>query len=243
MKERVMIRKIVLSFAFLLLLFSCGKSKDNTLAKRMAEMDNPGAPPSESRIDEYQGRIDALEKDTESIIKSVQDLGGLYELLGMKYVDYAMYGPGYDSFSRAIEIYPEKPALHYYRSVCAGFLAQAQDDPDRRINYLLKAESGYKRAIELDKRFSYPYYGLAILYIYEMDRPEEAVPYLESFLSIEKSHVKAMLLLAGLYENYPVGSYGERKEKAAALYENILKISKDDEYRSAARERLENLSE
>jgi tetratricopeptide (TPR) repeat protein len=96
-----------------------------------------------------------------------------------------------------------------------------------RENYYALAEEGYLRAISLDERYVAPLYGLGVLYVFELDRPREAIPYLLRSLEISPG-ADAMFVLARAY--YMIGSYQE----AVSMYERIIDFTKDPEKREEA---------
>jgi tetratricopeptide (TPR) repeat protein len=96
-----------------------------------------------------------------------------------------------------------------------------------RENYYALAEEGYLRAISLDDRYVAPLYGLGVLYVFELERPREAIPYLLRSLEISPG-VDAMFVLARAY--YMIESYQE----AAAMYERIIGFTGDAEKRNEA---------
>ena len=84
------------------------------------------------------------------------------------------------------------------------------------------SESGYKRAIELEPGYVRSLYGLAVLYLFDLDKAQEAIPLLQKVLSIETKHYDAMFLLArAYYMNYEF-------EKALDVYDKIIALSPSD---------------
>ena len=84
------------------------------------------------------------------------------------------------------------------------------------------------RAVAIDERLTTALYGLGILYIFELDESEKAIPYLERYLSIEKRSVDGMFVLArAYYSNYQF-------DKAVELYDKIIATTKSSEKKSEA---------
>ena len=61
---------------------------------------------------------------------------------------------------------------------------------------LASAQTAFLRALEFNPRYGRALYALSVLLVFEMDRPEDAGPYLTRLLEIEKQNVDAMFLLA-----------------------------------------------
>jgi tetratricopeptide (TPR) repeat protein len=97
----------------------------------------------------------------------------------------------------------------------------ARTETPQRNYYFSLAEQAYLRAIELDAGYGRPRYGLGILYVFELDRPAEAIPHLERYLEISKNNVDAMFVLARAY--YVNG----QNQQALELYERIPSLTKD----------------
>ena len=113
-------------------------------------------------------------------------------MLATRYLDAKMYGEALKTFQTAIQYYPANQNLFYYVGVCAGYMAKASLDFNasggtsaEKFNYLKLAESAYLRAIELEPRYVRSLYGLGVLYVFELDQCEKAIPYLETAPSVE----------------------------------------------------------
>ena len=82
---------ILVAFGGVLLLSSCGESRNRTdLAARMAAEE--GKAEDDQRIAELKADIRGSEKLVEKTIEAVRDEGTYWRLLGMKYMDYRMWG-------------------------------------------------------------------------------------------------------------------------------------------------------
>ncbi len=222
----------VISVFFLLpLLTGCPWDRPDyrALAERLGALDGGDETPvKEDRVEELKRDIKRVDKEIDDTIAKVRDKGTYYKLLGLKYMDYSMWNEGVDAFSGALEVYPENSRLHYYRGVC---LAQAGVNESRfaEKNALFRsAEEDYIRASEIDRIYGSPLWGLAILYVYEMDRPSDAAPVLDRLLDIQPSHEKATLLRAELYR-----AAGD-KMRALELYHKLQADGKDKQSKAEA---------
>jgi tetratricopeptide (TPR) repeat protein len=206
-----------------------------TLARRMAEMDGRREEVTREKLEEYKGKIARVEKDVEKVISGVQELGTFYELLGMKYMDLGMPLEAHESFAKAADIYPEKETLLYYRGLSAAIVAKTRETDDEAAEWLERAETSYRQAIRQNDRFSLGYYSLAVLYIYELYRPEEAVPLLEKYIEIEPGDPRGRFLLGQLYQSFGMN------EKAAMQYNEVVRLGRDEELVNEAKNRLSEL--
>ncbi|MBO7420773.1 MAG: hypothetical protein J6U06_06620, partial [Spirochaetaceae bacterium] len=144
-----------------------------------------------STVEELKEAIEQYESRAEELIDVQEQAGIWYKLLATKYIDEEMYGQALSALQKAVQYYPQNQNLFYYIGVSAGFMAKASLDfnadgkSTERDNYLLLAESGYKRAIELEPDYFKALYGLSVLYVLEMNQPARAIPLLERALALE----------------------------------------------------------
>jgi tetratricopeptide (TPR) repeat protein len=136
----------------------------------------------------------------------------------------------------ALRYNAEDPTLFYLTGVSAGIVAKSSLDfprPEergsRREQYFGLSERAYLRAIELDKAYAKPRYALGVLYSFELDRPEEAIPHLSRYLELMPRDVDGMFVLARAY--YMTGQYVE----AIDLYDRILVTTRDAKKQEEAR--------
>lgn len=212
-----------------LVLTSCSNGKQ---VKRMQQMEEGVSDPV--TVDEIKEAIELYDARVDDIILATQQTGIWWKLLGTRYLDNQMYGKALEAFQNAIAVYPANQNLYYYVGVCAGYLAESALDYDangeipERERYLELAESAYLRAIEIEGRYVRALYGLSVLYVFEMNRAKDAIPYLETVLSIETKHTEAMFVLARAY--YVTEQY----QKAADLYDKILVTTTDTKLKEDA---------
>jgi tetratricopeptide (TPR) repeat protein len=214
-------RKIILMALFAAgVLVSCKPNRNTELAERVYDLEQIGSSEEEpEKIREIRKEINRWEKELNDAITAGKNTGRYYRVLGLKFLDYKMFSPARDSFSRALEITPENGRLYYYRAVAVSRLAISRDNPAEKLEELTLAERDYLKAILLEPQFMSPYYSLAILYIYELSRPFEAEPYLRKYLDMERSDGRALLLYGQLMEQMG------KPEKAMDQYTKLLALS------------------
>ncbi len=205
MKKSIYILLVVLAIS--LTFVSCTKSY--TQVKRIQAMEEGVSIDSLSTVDEIKEGIAKYEDRINDIMIAEQQTGIWWKILASRYLDQGMYGDALKAYEQAIMYYPANQNLYYYVGLCAGYMADASldynatGDLSKREHYLELSESAYKRAIELDPNYTRALYGLAVLYVFELDESEKAIPLLEKFLTIETGDTDAMFVLArAYYVNY-----------------------------------------
>ncbi|OQY40046.1 MAG: hypothetical protein B6229_02545 [Spirochaetaceae bacterium 4572_7] len=133
-----------------------------------------------------------------------------------------MYKQAYEHFTIAIDFYPQSDVLQYYKGLSAGLYAKEQDVDSIKNDYLGRAQRAYEHSIEINPSYIKALYALSILYIYELDRPNDGKELLDRLLAISSREFDAMLVRGLLFEKD--GEYSA----ALDLYDKILKLSKKD---------------
>lgn len=214
------------------LLSSCGVNTNSI--KRMQKMEEGVDSPT--TIEEYKDAIKKYEKRVADITLANEQVGIWYKILGSRYLDKKMYGEAFKCYQKSIEFFPQNQNLYYWLGVCAGYLSksaldyEATADTSKKYNYLKLAESAYLEAVRIEPRYVRALYGLAVLYVFELDESDKAIPYLETLLSVDTGHTDAKFVLANAY--YRNGEM----QKAIDLYDDIEKTSKSAEAKAAAAE-------
>jgi len=141
-----------------------------------------------------------------------------------------MFELALDTFKEALIIYPENPNILYYAGLCSARLSKTKGLESESNDYLYNAERYYKASLIINKSYSSPMYGLAVLYVFEMDQPEKAVPLLEAYNIIQKSSMRGRFLLATAY--YSIGD----SNRAVDVYNEIINKSSNEAEIESARE-------
>ena len=214
-----------------LVLSSCSGTNAKTI-KRMQQLEEGVSSPTteaelKAAIQKYQTRV-------EDMVLANQQIGIWYKMLGSRYLDNQMYGEALEAFRMATTYYPANQNLYYYVSVCAGYMANqsldysATGSTAQKFNYLKLSESAYLEALKIDPKYARALYGIGVLYIFELDEPGKAIPYLETLVEVEKRNVDGMFLLANAY--YQTFEF----EKAMAVYDKIISTTTSDEKKAQA---------
>lgn len=217
--------------AVAVLLSGCGGANAKTVKRMQALEEGVSSPTTEAELKEaiqkYQARV-------EDMVQANQQIGIWYKMLGSRYLDNKMYGEALEAFRVATTYYPANQNLYYYVAVCAGYMAnQALDysatgSTAQKFNYLKLAESAYLEALKLAPKYARALYGIGVLYIFELDEPGKAVPYLETLADVEQRNVDGLFLLANAY--YQTFEF----EKAVELYDRIIATTTSAEKKAQA---------
>ena len=223
---------LVAGTLMLLSFSSCGVSNKSILRHQKMEegVSNP------TTIEELKDAIKKYGERAADVQLANSQVGIWYKILGTRYLDQRMYGEALKCFQEALKYYPDNQNLYYYVGVCAGYMAHAARDlgasgsTEVRYNYLKLAEDAYLRAIAIEDRYVRALYGIGVLYVFELDEPEKAIPHLEKAIDIDTRNTDAMFVLARAY--YSTYEF----EKAAGMYDKIIAVTKSAEIKATAEE-------
>jgi len=223
---------ITVTAALIMFIFRNQKGRSGReLTKRIAELSPKGGPPE--TIEGLRQAIALYEDQIERNVREGAQTGVYWKILAIRLADKNMHNDALNALERAIYFNTEDSILYYLTGVSAANVAKslvgfsASDERERERYYKL-SEVSYLRALEIDVTYTKAMYGLSVLYVFELDRPQDAIPYLERYLTIQSSDISAMFILARAYymtENY---------SKAIELYDKIVSRTKDQKIKEEA---------
>ena len=219
-----------------LILGSCNKV---TSIRRLQELEEGVSNPNTEA--ELKDAIRKYEKRVDDIMIAEGRIGIWYKILGSRYMDQKMYKKALEAFQSALEYYPENQNLFYQAGLAASLTAKNSLDFEltgtdiEKKRYFSLAVSAYTRALEIDPKHSKAVYALSVLYIFELNRPAEAIPILEKIAEWEKKPIDHLFLLGAAY--YMTGE----NEKAIAVYEHIIEISSSAEKKAQAENNIREI--
>jgi tetratricopeptide (TPR) repeat protein len=201
------------------------------LAKRIAAISPRRGPPE--TIEGLRQAIALYEAQIERNVQEAAQTGVYWKILAIRLKDRGMHRDALDAFEKALQFTPEDPTLYYLigdsASVVAastiGFTGNAGTEKD---HYARLAESAFLRSIQIDPAYPRPRLGLGILYTFDQNRAEEAVPHLERYVELAPNDVKGLFVLARAYymtENY---------DGAVRSYDRIIARTKDPKVKAEA---------
>lgn len=195
----------------------------NSLMARIKELSPRDIPPR--TIDDLREAIRLYEELIEQHVRDAAQTGVYWKLLGTRLQEQGLHYEALKALEQAVYYIPEDAYVHYQRGVSAGIVAKSSVAPVEgnagTQDYFALSEKSYLRAIELDETYNRPRYGLGVLYVFELNRPQEAIPHLLRYLEISRNDVDAMFVLARAY--YMVRNY----QNALDMYDRIIEVSRD----------------
>jgi len=230
---------ISLGIFLIIMLFRYDKSRTNReLLRQIAELSPRGGPPE--TIDGLRQAIALYEAQIERNVREGAQTGVYWKILGIRLADRGMHNDALAAFERAVYFNSDDPVIFNLTGVSAGnaaksivgFTTNAAKDKEHLFNL---SENAYKRAIELDATYTKPMYGLAVLYVYELNKPAEAIPLLERYLTINTSDIQAMFLLASAFY------LNKDNNRAIDTYDRIISRTKNQEIRNRALENIDTI--
>jgi len=186
-----------------------------------------------STVEELKAAIAENEKRIERYVNDVAQTGIYWKLLASRLSDRGAHGEALEALRNAARYLPQDASIQYNTGLSAGIMAKASHAFPGRENkekeeYFSLAEEAFLRAIELDGRYLSPKYALGVLYVFELDRPEDAIPHLLKYLEISRNDIDAMFVLARAY--YVLSDY----KAAVNLYDRIITLTMDEQKRKDA---------
>jgi tetratricopeptide (TPR) repeat protein len=227
---------ILIIAAGVTILYNAGKGRErNALARRIvSSAPKSGIPET---IDGLRTAIGLYERQIEQHVADAARAGTYWRILAVRFQDRAMHREALGALEHAIEYYPSDPSLLYLTGFSAAQAAKSAldfNDPQsgnhEADRYYRLAESALRDAIAMDDSYTRPRYLLGVLYLYELDRPEEAVPILERYRELTVNDTGGMILLAHAY------TLTGRFSQALDLYDETISIVKDRNQRAALEE-------
>ena len=213
-------------------MYQRGSTRNNReLSRRMAEISPRGGPPE--TIDGLRRAITLYEDQIERNVREGAQTGVYWKILATRLADRGMHNDALSALERAIYFNTEDASLFYLTGVSAASVAKSvvgfSPSAEReRAHYYSLSEKSYLRALELEITYTRPMYGLGILYVFELDRPQDAIVQLERYLQILPSDIPAMFVLARAYfmtQNF---------SRAIELYDRIIDRTRDQNIRQEA---------
>lgn len=236
MKKRVLgLLFVMFSLVFFL---SCNY---NNRIKRLQELEEGVSSPSTEA--ELKEAIKKYERRVDDIIIAEGRIGVWYKMLGSRYMDKKMYKKALDCFKAALEYYPENQNIFYQVGLAASLVAKNALDFEltgtdiEQKRYYALAVSSYKRAIEIEPKYSKAISSLSVLYLFELDKPREAIPLLESVVAREQKPLQHLFLLARAY--YMIGE----NEKAVSAYERIISLTGSADQKKEAENNIRHIKD
>ena len=213
--------------------YQANKERYN-LAKRIAEYGpRKGVPRT---IEDLQRAIAEYEDIQVQHVKAAAQTGTYWKILGSRFQDRGMNIEALKALEEAVNYNPSDETLHYLSGINAAYAAKSMHDyrPDgesgpKAAAYFAQSEAAYLRAVELAEDYTQARYGLANLYAFELNKPEEAIYHLLRYMDNRSGDADAMFILARSY--YMTG----RLHEALDWYDRGISQTKDESKKAEAR--------
>lgn len=202
---------------------SCGNSYNSI--KRMQKLEEGVSSPTTK--EELKDALAKYDRRATDLATTQAQEGVWYKILGTRYLDEQEYGLAYEAFQKALSFYPNNANLYYYLGICAGYMANATKDwnalgdgsiAQRKNQYLRVSEESFQQALSINPKYYRAMYAIGVLYVFQLGEPENAIPYLETFLETQTKDTDGMFVLArAYYENLEF-------DKAVSLYDKIIEL-------------------
>lgn len=231
----------VMTLAAGLLVLSCERPAFIEQIKDLAELGEGAEPLSEQEIAKEIARY---QKVVNEKVAAAQQLGYYHKLLGLSYFQKGMYARAIDEFRLALSDSPRSPGLYFQIGAASAFIAKGATGPEAgweagREEALAAAERNFRKALEIEPNYGNALYSLAVLLVFDLDRPSEAAALLDRYLQKSLDAVQrtnAQMVLARV--RYVAGEY----EAAMALYDDIIsRADSPEETRAQAVANLEQV--
>ena len=206
------------------------------LAKRIAALSPGGGTPR--TIDALKQAIAIYEAQIEQNVKEGAQTGAYWKILAVRLADRGMHRDALDALERALYFNAADPTLLFLTGesasiVGANALQFSVTSNSEKEHFLSLAEDAYLRAIEQDAVYAKPLLGLGMLYTFDLNRPDAAIPYLQRYMNMMANDIKGMFVLARAYY------MTEKFEDAITQYERIISRSKDTNVKTEAQNNIE----
>jgi tetratricopeptide (TPR) repeat protein len=234
-KKELGIAIIVLAvFAFVVIGFQVVRTRGNRndIASQIISLSPSGGPPE--TIDGLRNAIALYERQIEAHVKDAAQTAAYWKILALRLQDRNLHNLALDALERAIYYNPSDVMLYYSTGISAGYVAKyyldffSRDSNQERERLYALAESAYLSAIKLDSTYAKPLYALGVLYVFELDRPGDAIPHLERCLELTTNDTDAMFVLARAY--YETDAF----QRAIDIYDRIIVLAREDERKREA---------
>jgi tetratricopeptide (TPR) repeat protein len=202
-------------------------------ARQLAALGGGGDTPE--TIENLKAAIKLYESEIDRITEYAGKTGLYYKILANRLQEQNLHGEALEALQQAIHYTPADPALLWMTGVSATFMGRSAldfdgTDPNAQERYYLLAENAFKESIAMDENYVMPLLGIGNLYVFYMDRPADAIPYLETYQTKTNNDTDCMFILARAY--FVTGRYWD----AISLYDKIISITNDPATRAQAEE-------
>ena len=173
------------------------------------------------RIAEYNQKIEEYREELQAAVQAAGNIASFSKWLAIEYIKMGMFGLALESLKEALLIEPNNEVLFYLSGISAMYLAKIHDThAPERIQLMRAAEYSFIRSIEIKSDYHDPLLGISVLYIFEQNRSDDALPYLNKALEIDSNNPYVQALLGR------ISSEKGENERAAQYYERAAELDR-----------------
>ncbi|MCL2601557.1 MAG: tetratricopeptide repeat protein [Treponema sp.] len=235
----------VISVIIVLLLIGGGfyyslqlRNRARTDLARQIVSDGGGRWARPDSVEELRRSIATYERRIQRYVQTAARRANYWKLLGLHLQQRGLHEDALQAFQRAIDLLPEDAIVHHHTGVSAAIRAKSfhifpgREAPER-VQHFELAEQAFLRAIDLDDRYTRPRYSLGVLYVFDLNRPEDAIEHLQRVLEVSRGDLEAMFVLARAF--YMTDNF----RSALELFDRIIATSQDERTRASAQNNRE----
>ena len=210
----------VCSAIYATLVFGC--SVQSEIERRQQQLDRRSESYTIQRIEEYSGEIERHRDELQAAVQAAGSIANFNKLLAIEYLKAGMFGLALDSLQEALLVEPNNEILFYLTGISAMQLAKVYQPSDSNREQLIeRAEYALMRSAEIKPDYGDPLLAISVLYIFERQDADGALPYLERLRDIEDDNPHVHALLGRVYtERNQIALATEAYRRASELYEN-----------------------
>lgn len=192
---------------------------------------------TDREIRETRDKIAEIEKDTSRDTKSIDRLREQYSRLGTIYLKRSLWDLAIESFGRSIR-YGATPGVMYSLGIAhanRGVERDSQEDIDR-------AESYYKKSLEMKDDLNDARNALAILLFYHKDERDRALALVEEAVARDRKFYIARFTLGRF--NYEMNRPGKALSVYEDLYADLEKLPPSEiinDYKNQCRDNIQRI--
>lgn len=223
---------VVLAAGFTIVYKAMQGREQSGFARRIVSLGSKEGPPE--TIEGLRQAIARYETKIERHVADAARTGTYWRILAVRLQDKGLHNEALAALKRAIEYYPADPALLYLTGISSVAAARSSLDfsgsGSESARLYALAEEAWLKAIAMDESYTRPRYTLAVLYVFELGRPQDAIPLMERYLDLTVNDADGMAVLAHAYAL--TGQY----QAALDYYDQVISLTKDANKRAAAEE-------
>ena len=186
-----------------------------TRARRAANNEELG----KKSIEELKADLQRFEPIIRERVEAAEEVVNLYRLLAEQYKELGMYDLALEQYEELLRIEPANKVALNSAAIAAGQTALSRPTLSEKQDYLERSRRYYERSIEIDPAYHDPYFGLAVLYLFEFEDLEAAKVLLNKAIPLFPNDSRMLFLLAR------VAVLEGRISDAVEIYDRIIEKS------------------